>query len=243
MDTAILDEIGLTGAEIKVFLALLELGSARAGQVVERAGLQNAVVHRAFHSLGEKGLLTYTLIGKIKQYQAAAPQQLLQFLDGKRDRLSQALPDLEARHAMATVQPQARIFEGLRGVRELAMLMVDTKTNEYVSWGGAQASEDLLGSYFWEAQHRRRIEKGIPARLLFHASLAWKAKQLNTYPKTEVRLTSADFEELTETIVCGPRIAILLVVERPFGFLIEEEGAARSYAKFFEYLWNDGKQP
>ena len=51
MDTQILEDIGLTGSEIKVFLTLLELGSSTAGKVVGKSGLQNAVVHRAFHSL------------------------------------------------------------------------------------------------------------------------------------------------------------------------------------------------
>ena len=49
MDKSIFEDIGLTGAEIKVFLTLLELGSSSAGVVVGKSGLQNAVVHRAFH--------------------------------------------------------------------------------------------------------------------------------------------------------------------------------------------------
>ena len=81
MDTSILEDIGLTGAEIKVFLTLLELGTSTAGKVVEKSGLQNAVVHRAFHSLAEKGLITYVKEGKIKHYQTIEPKQLLNFLE------------------------------------------------------------------------------------------------------------------------------------------------------------------
>ena len=66
MDTKALENIGLTGAEIKVFLTLLELGSSFAGPIVERSGLQNAVVHRTLHSLSEKGIVTYVLEGKKK---------------------------------------------------------------------------------------------------------------------------------------------------------------------------------
>ena len=74
MDTSILEDIGLTGAEIKVFIALLELGSSTAGNIVQHSRLQNAVVHRAFHSLAEKGLMTYVYQGKIKAYQAVEPR-------------------------------------------------------------------------------------------------------------------------------------------------------------------------
>ena len=70
MDTSILEDLGLTGAEIRVFLTSLELGSSSAGPIVEKSGLQNAVVHRALHSLIEKGLVTYILEGKKRIYQA-----------------------------------------------------------------------------------------------------------------------------------------------------------------------------
>ena len=92
MDTSILEDIGLTGAEIKVFIALLELGSSTAGNVVEKSGLQNAVVHRAFHSLAEKGLITFVFEGKIKQYQAIEPKLLLNFIDEKKSRIEKILP-------------------------------------------------------------------------------------------------------------------------------------------------------
>ena len=39
MDTKILEDLGFTNAEIKVYLALLELGSATAGPIIEKSGL------------------------------------------------------------------------------------------------------------------------------------------------------------------------------------------------------------
>ena len=106
MDTSILEDIGLTGAEIKVFLALLEAGSSNAGKIVEKSGLQNAVVHRAFHSLAEKCLITYVFEGRIKKYQAIEPKLLLSFLDEKKARLEKILPELEAKRKLAKEKPK-----------------------------------------------------------------------------------------------------------------------------------------
>ncbi|HAG51922.1 MAG TPA: hypothetical protein DCL42_11400 [Deltaproteobacteria bacterium] len=138
MDTSILEDIGLTGAEIKVFMTLLELGSSSAGKVVEKSGLQNAVVHRAFHSLAEKGLITYVFEGKIKQYQAIEPKLLLSFLDDKKARLEKILPELDAKRSLQKEKPKATIFQGIRGIKELFNLMLETDEKEYVSYGGAQ---------------------------------------------------------------------------------------------------------
>src|SRR3989338_2664636 len=154
MDTSILEDLGLTGAEIKVFLALLEIGSSAAGKVVEKSGLQNAVVHRAFHSLAEKVIITYVKEGKMNRYQTIEPKQLVDFLDEKRARLEKILPELEAKRGLAQQKPQASLFQGVRGVKTLINLMIDTDAHDYSSYGGPQKAHTLLGNFFWENFHK-----------------------------------------------------------------------------------------
>ncbi len=237
MDTSILEDLGLTGAEIKVFRTLLELGSSTAGKVVEKSGLQNAVVHRAFHSLAEKGLLTYVLEGKIKNYQAVSPRVLLDFIEEKKTRLQEILPELEAQQKLAKEKPRATIFQGVRGVKELLQLLLETDSGEYYAYGGPQKANELLGDHFWESFHNKRISKRIKAKLLFHASLRSWGKQLQKKKLTQVRFTGRQFEELTETVISGNKVGIVIYLDKPYGFLIEEKLAARSYRKFFELLW------
>ena len=237
MDTQILEDIGLTGSEIKVFLTLLELGSSTAGKVVGKSGLQNAVVHRAFHSLIEKGLITYVFEGKIKQYQSIEPKLLLNFIEEKKQKLEKLLPELEAKRKLQKEKPKARIFQGIRGVKELLNLMLDSNSKEYLAYGGPQKAHELLEDFFWESFHRKRISKKIKAKLIFHPSLKWWGKKLNRFKLTEIKTTKKDFEELTETIICGNRIAIIIYLDKPFGFLIEDEMVAISYTNFFEMLW------
>ncbi len=239
MDTSILKDLGLTGAEIKVFLTLLELGTSTAGKVVEKSGLQNAVVHRAFHSLGEKGLLTYILEGRIKHYQAIQPKALLNFIDEKKARLEKILPELEAKQKLAKEKPKAIIFHGIRGVKELISSMLDTNAKEYYAYGGPQKADDLLGHHFWERFHKIRSTKKVNAQLIFHSSLKQWGKEINGLSFTNVKITSKDFEELTETIICGDKVAIVIYLDKPYGFLIQEKLAAKSYKSFFKILWND----
>ncbi|MDO8481401.1 MAG: helix-turn-helix domain-containing protein [Nanoarchaeota archaeon] len=242
MDTSILEDLGLTGAEIKVFLALLELGSTNAGSVVEKSGLQNAVVHRAFHSLAEKGLVSSILEGKIRRYSAANPSHLLEFVDEKKSRLQTLLPELELKRKMAKTAPQATLFQGVRGTKELLYSLLETGGKEYASYGGPIQSNEALGEYFWESFHNRRIKKGVTAKLLFHTSLNSWGVQLSKKKKTQVRLTSQALEGLTETIICGNRVGIVLWMEKPYGFLMEDKAVADSYRKFFDVLWNSAPE-
>lgn len=241
MDTKILEDLGLTGAEIKVFIALLELGSSTAGRVVEKSGLQNAVVHRAFHSLAEKGLITSIQQGKIKTYQTIEPKQLLNFIDEKRSQLEKIIPELEAKQSKETEKPTATLFQGIRGVKELINLMIETNSKEYFAYGGPQKANDLLGNHFWANFHLRRIEKKIDAQLLFHKSLEDWGSELNKKKLTTVKYTKQDFEALTETIICGDKVGIIIYLDKPYGFLLKEETAADSYRKFFDILWKTAK--
>jgi len=58
MNTKILEDIGLTPGEIKVYLTLLEEGASSAGKILEQAQIQNSVFHFNINRLMEKGLVS-----------------------------------------------------------------------------------------------------------------------------------------------------------------------------------------
>jgi sugar-specific transcriptional regulator TrmB len=237
MDASILEEIGLTHVEIKVFLALIDLGTASAGAIVQKTGLQNTSVHRSLHSLTGKGLLTYTLVGKQKKYQSVDPNLLLTHLDEKRAKLKSIIPELVERTKLSNSKPQVVIYQGAKGIKELLHHMLETDAKEYYAYGGNQSNVDLLGDFFWKNFHTKRSEMKISAQLLFNDSLKHWIPILNVYPLTEVKTTQQIFDQVTETVICGGRVAVLVFVANPFGVLIEEGEAANSYMKFFELLW------
>jgi sugar-specific transcriptional regulator TrmB len=50
MNTDILEELGLTKTEIKVYITLLELGSSSAGIILDKSKLPNSTIHRDLNS-------------------------------------------------------------------------------------------------------------------------------------------------------------------------------------------------
>jgi len=238
MDTAALEDIGLTGAEIKVFLALLELGPSQAGPIVEKSGLQNAVVHRALHSLGEKGFVTYVLEGKKKIYQTINPKQIVDFIEDKKKKFESILPELVSRQNTAKKRPEATIFRGVRGIKELLNFMLED-SKEYCSYGGSHQQQVLIGDYFWRQFHAKRISKRISAKMIFQPSLRYWGKELGKKRLTEVRYTKTETEPLQETVISGDKVAIVIYTDKPYGILIEDAIAGKSYKGYFEMLWKN----
>jgi sugar-specific transcriptional regulator TrmB len=91
INTEILEDLGFSHAEIKVYLSLLELGSTKAGSVVKTSGLQNFVVHLTLNKLAKKGLVSFVRHRKVKHYSATNPRNFLRFIDEKVHRFEEIL--------------------------------------------------------------------------------------------------------------------------------------------------------
>ncbi len=242
METSILKELGLTDSEIKVYLALLKLGPAKAGEIIDKSNLQNPVVHRAFHSLTEKGIMTYSIEGKIKHYQAMEPSLLMNILEEKKKRLEILIPDLKKLHQEKREKTKATIHQGKKAIRKLINYMLDSNNKEFLSYGAAKKSEEVLGDFFWQNINMRRMKEKTQTKMIFHTSLEKRAKELNKLPFMKIRLTDKSFEEMVETMIIGEKVAIVIYLEDPIGILIEEPLVARSYKKFFNLLWKQSKK-
>ena len=66
-------------------------------------------------------------------------------------------------------------------------------------------------------------------------------QELNKRPLSQVRFLP-EFEQLTETIIVGNKVGIIVFTENPYGFLIEDKIVAESYRKQFELMWKMAKK-
>ncbi len=239
MDHRILEDFGMTNAEIKVYLALLELGISTAGPIIEKSGLQSSVVHMTLNKLIEKGLVSFVKEGKKNHYQASDPRNMIEIIDEKKSRFEKILPELLLKQSHSKEKPEVVTFRGLRGVKELMYELLEAGGKEHNTFGSARESL-MMGDEWWVNYHKRRAHKGIKANLIFNDSLKfWKAEI--KYPKSEIRYTSKGFEPLTETIIRNNKIGIILWTEKPIGILISNNLLAKSYDQFFKMMWQGSK--
>ena len=236
MNTQILEDIGLTNAEIKVYLTLLELGTSTAGPILEKSGLQNSVVHMTLNKLIEKGFVTFVKEGKRNHYQAANPKHIIDFINEKKERFEEILPELLLKQQTAKEKPEIITFRGIRGIKELLLELLEAGGKEHHTFGST-AKSLMLGDAWWVSYDKKKSQREIKSKLLFNESLAhWKAEK--KYPLSEVRYTKAGFEPLTETIIRNDKVGIIVWTDKPLGLIIHQKEAAESYDKFFKIMWD-----
>lgn len=241
MNVEILEGLGLTRAEVKVYIALLELGAVRAGPILDKTGLQNSVVHTTLNRLIEKGFVSFVKEGKRHIYQASNPKNILEFIDEKRMRFEEILPELLAKQGRSKEKPEVTIFRGTRGMREILYELLKAGGKEHHTIGSSEKSL-MMGTNWWVEYHKKRAHNGIYAKLLFNESLKeWKAEKRYPKGKTEIRYTKSGFEPLTETIIRNDKVGIIVWTDKPIGILAHNNEMAQSYEKYFQYLWKTGK--
>jgi sugar-specific transcriptional regulator TrmB len=241
MDITVLEDLGLTQAEIKVYLTLLELGSSTAGVILKKSKIQNSVMHRALNSLIEKSLINYILEGKRKIYQATNPENFFNFIEDKKHRFESILPELKKKQTFANKPETATVFKGMRGIKEVYSIMIKTK-GEYNTFGGGFPCVDLMSESWWMNLHRRRIANKLKSRQVFDKTVRKIGNDLNKLPLTKVRFLSKEFFQSQETVIVGDKVAINVFTENPYSFLVQDKVVADGYRKHFEVLWKLAKE-
>lgn len=242
MDTSILEDLGLTHAEIKVYVTLLELGSSTAGPVREKTGLQNSVVHRALNSLIIKGLINYILEAKRKIYQATDPESFFNFIEDKRRKFELILPELKKKQQHEKEKEKAAVYKGVRGITEVYNIMINSGAKEYLTFGGGWMCEERMGTLWWENMHTKRIANKLPSRQVFDETVRGFGKKLVKRPLSKVRYLSKEFAQFQETVISGDYVAIAVFTENAYAFLIKDSLVAGGYRKHFELLWKVAKE-
>lgn len=239
MDWEALADAGLTNAEAKVYLAMVELGTSTAGPIIQRTNLQSSVVHMALINLMHKGFASSIKEGKKSHYQPANPRHILEYIDEKRDRLEKLIPKLTESMATAKDTPEVTTFRDIRGMKELLYELLEAGGKEHHTFGSSSESL-MLGEEWWIRYHKKRAARGIKAKLLFNESLAYWKPEVK-YPKSQIKYTRHGFEPLTETIIRNDKVGILIWMTPPVGVLMRHKTIAESYDKFFNIIWNAAK--
>jgi sugar-specific transcriptional regulator TrmB len=239
MDESLFKELGLTGAETSVYVALLKLGTVYAGAIIEESKLQTSVVHRALNTLIEKGLINFVIRGKHRVYQSTDPKTFLKYIEGKKERFEQMLPELEKTYNFHQSKEAATIYQGVNGIREVYYKLIDEKNEEYLTFGGGPPTAEVMGFHFWMNLHRKRVENKMNSRQIFDLSVrpigGIEIEQLSS---TNIRYLSSEFAQFQETVIVGDYVAINVFAQNPYSFLIKDRNVAQGYRKYFETLWN-----
>lgn len=123
---SLLQKLGLSETEARLYLAILELGSGTVAAIAKSSGLYRPTVYKMLPMLIGKNLIARSQLGKRTVYLAERPTALTALFEGLRQNLEGALPGLLRLYTSTGQKPTIRFFEGKAGVRRVYTDLFET---------------------------------------------------------------------------------------------------------------------
>jgi len=243
MDKQALIEIGLSGNEAEIYLALLNLGPSLVSKVVEKTGINRTNIYDRIERLIDKGLVSYVIKNNRKYFCAAEPKRILRFLEEKKDKvekekelINKLLPELEKIKPMPKDET-VEVFEGKEGLKTILENIIESKQN-ILTYGSEGNFSRILKFYF--THYLKKLEKSkINMKVIFNYDdtkkpFEWKFAEVKYIPK--------EYKSPTETTIYGNKVVIFILTEEPRAVLIKSKTTAEAYKNYFNLLWKIAKK-
>lgn len=241
MNEKVLEEIGLSKNESKVFLTLLELGATTAGKIAEKSAVHRTNVYDALERLTEKGLVAHVTKGKTTVFEATDPRILMNTIKEKETKLQSIMPQLLLSKQMATEKSEAHIYEGIIAVRNILNHFLEIGQTRY-AYGAPKLASEMIGNYFLENYHRRRVKQKIGLQLIYNNDAKKRIHFLNKQQYTESKYLEPEYDSPVTTCVCGGEVVMILYQKNPLVIQIKNPDIAKAYKKYFDLLWKLAKK-
>lgn len=233
----ILQDIGLSKNESRVYLALLRFGKMRLKDITGATKLHRQNALDSLDRLHDRGLISIVLEGKRKTYSAVDPDRLRVIMEEKEDKLEQMLPKLLSL-AESKDKPKIDIFNGPEGLKTILNDEISTGQTMHVIQS-SQTVDALAGSYL-SISRERRSRAGITMKIIYSGKDRGFAEKTMSYRNTEVRYSDEDSGSTTIDIY-GDR-TVLIFGPDPTIIRITDKEVARRFLGFFEMNWKNAKR-
>ncbi len=248
----ILQQIGLTSSESKVYLALVERGKSKVSEILSEAKLNSGRIYEILESLEEKGLVSSIKEEKTKYFTASPPKRVIDYLNAKIDNVNKqkinyekTLPELQKRYEEMQEETNVEVFLGVKGQKTAyEILFAEAKkdrtkeviVNGIVKWDSySKEYIDLLRFYVF----KKRKELKLKVKKIINPSAK---KNLAEIKEDNAEIRTLPYESMTAIQVLGEVTLIQLQTKPLIAIIIRNKQTAEDYKKQLKFLWSIAKE-
>ena len=239
----LLQQIGFTELESRVYLILTARGPSTTGDVAKELNIQRSTAHYLLENLNKRGFVVFSMKGKRKLFQSCNPNYLVEYAHQTYVGIKDAIHALLVKESIEE-RDEALMFQDYHGlISAYELMLAETKPEEEFlilgARGGEDSSKETYGA-FYKNYNKRRIEKKVNQRVIMNFELKKSiGKYYEKLPRTKVRYMN---QYTLAAIVIYPKgIAIVQWKEKPSLFLLGGKIVRESFRQYFEELWKIAK--
>lgn len=239
MDEKILEEIGFTKNEIKIYLALLRLGASTTGKIIENTGMHRAIVYDTLEKLLQKGIVSFVIKNNRKVFKAYDPERLSKYLEEKQEKLKAILPDLTEIYKVPKISVETNVYEGKEGIKTIFEDILKTKPKFYyvfASYGGAKEILPFYLEHFYSKSEKLGIR--LMGILMDTPQGRKRGEELIIHKNIELKYMPKEFVSPATTYLYSDKVAFIIwSKETPMAIMVENKNLYESFLNYFNMLW------
>lgn len=228
-----LKEAGLTENESKIYLALIDLGSALAGKISRKTGLHRRTVYDVTETLIQKGLVSYILENNRRLFTASDPNNIIKSLEEKKNMLAPLVHELNSKFNSSKKKEQTNFYRGKNGLK--LVFESQLEHSEILVLGANREAYKSI-PYYFKWFNERRKQKRVSLRVIT------SDKSIQPKMLAQTRYLPEKYASPMVINIYGNSVAMILWGERPFAIVVEQEEFAEGYKKYFELMWRIAKK-
>ncbi len=235
-------KIGFSKNLATVYLTLLKLGKARAGEIIKQSGLQRSVVYSALEEFIERELVSKVEEKNVATFSLNNPENLIKENKEKEEKIKAAILEIKKWH---TPTPrEVTVSEGLDAIMRATdrSLLAPKGETMYVLGAPAANVQPELDKHWHDYYHKIRIKKGINFKVLFDRQVEQTVVDYrNSMPGSEAKFMPEGLEMPIWFNICMDVVSIMVPGEDPpLVFTIKSQPTAEAIKKYFDYFWSRG---
>jgi sugar-specific transcriptional regulator TrmB len=250
MDVQTLVDIGLTNAQARTYLALIEHNGSNAPAIAALVGESRTNAYKILDKLCELGLATKDQNSKRVRYFPTSPTALEQYVqrqaaavDLRERKLKAAMPSMLDFFFEHSEQPGIRFFQGEDGLREM---FYDQARGE----GPVYFIRSNEGIRHFGKDEAHRLRNLFPAKGIVRYGIVQDIDPPDAAPDDRMPtaesdkimmlhrtwITPADYDEPVEWVAYGDKLAIISFGKEIMGMVIQSSQIAEAFRKLYKLL-------
>jgi HTH-type transcriptional regulator, sugar sensing transcriptional regulator len=249
MKPEILEKIGLTAGEAKIYLALLDLGQSTTGPIVEKSGVSTSKTYKILKRMEKKGLVSHVIKRNVVNWSAVSPKRILELIEEqekeiskKKKEVEKIMPELLKKVESVKGKQQAEIYMGKKGMisvfNDETNYLKEHKAVNYVIGVTKEYRKDVYN--FFRRLEMKKDRLKLKRKFIFGEDARGTMPFIEDSKYCQARYVP--YSSIVSINIYGETSFISIFSEEPIFFVIKSKEIAESFKGYFNILWKSGKK-
>lgn len=236
-----LKELGFNNNEVSVYIALTQLGEAKAAQIAKKANLPRTTAISILDKLAKENYLTTNKYRGVTFYWIESPKTLAGILETKLDVANHLNILLTGLYRSEAHFPFAQVYDTKTGIKQfIAKILADLPKNSTlytIDSPGAGNYAKIYSDNYRKILYQQKIKRGVITNTLVPAGYYRKIPDFKLKEQLiNIREMPAEIN-FSSSIWLLKNMLIHFSGNPPFIVAIKHEHIVNSFKSVYDYLW------